>query len=353
VEGYKARGFAVVREALEAMDEARLGGAEGVAILEKNAPKEEDKAKAKAYPPDQVPLFGMAESFVYEMGKVTNYTQRVKCLVLKATFSELYAVVEKDVSIFSGACHEIVANPKLVEFLVDVVRPFGNALNAGSRKENAAGIKVSSLEKLAQTKTADNSMTSLYFIVSVLDKHRPHLLALVNEFKACRDAVKLQQLVLDQNLKVVRDAAKYVEDAVAAATTADDFAFLEAIEPFSQRASAMTATMVERCDRFRADFERVCRYLAEDPAAVKPEDLFKEWSKFIDVFLQTVQLYRANVDKAEKKRKADEAKAAKEREKARAAAHAADGSGKQQPRPPPARGKLAAPQGLAAGGGRG
>lgn len=190
--------FAVVRAALEDMDESRMLGNEGVENLEKNLWWKKEGATVallsaetmeaiKGVAPEQLHLLAFAENFAYEMSRVPLLESRVKCILVKASLEENVALVTRDLVVFQNAAKEVLYNPLLVEFLVDVVRPFGNELNRAGGKKDALGIKISGLVKLGATKTADNSMTSLYYIVSVLHHRKPKLLTLCSAFTAGKE----------------------------------------------------------------------------------------------------------------------------------------------------------------------
>ena len=64
--------------------------------------------------------------------------------------------------------------------LFEVILCFGNYMNKGSRA-NASGFKVSSLNKIIDTKSSsDKRVTLLHFIISVLEKKVRFLWFLVN-----------------------------------------------------------------------------------------------------------------------------------------------------------------------------
>jgi hypothetical protein len=374
---FKERGFAPLREALDAMDEAACGGPEYIELLENQLVNlsEDNMAKARGYSDEESRRMPMPEGFVFEMCKVKRVAVRIKCLKLKAGFGEMEAAVRKDLGIFDRACQDVLSNKKLPVFLVDVIRPFGNELNRANGKKESTGIKISGLLKLAATKTADNSMTSLYFIVSVLAQHRKELLELVVEFKNVPAACRLSMAATEANLAACKKAMAEVQKAVADATKDGDQVFLDAIGAFAALVAEQVAALEAEMAKLKADILLTAAYLGEKEksdkvdAVAKPETLFAEWQGFVKVLQDTLNEYRAKEAKkakaakeAAEKAAAADAKAAKALEKAQKAAEraarsaaspdgsAVDGADAAAAASPPARGRRSAPQAQKKGG---
>ena len=317
--------FRVVRDALDALDEDKLMGQDGLEILEKMLPLPEWLEAAKKFDEDSVPKLAFAENYVWELSKVKLLPQRVKCMRLTSTLSENMALVEKDLTCFSAAASEILDSPRLIEFLVDVVRPFGNELNRAGGKKDAIGIKISGLVKLGATRTADNSMTSLFYIVSVLVKHRPALLDICHEFNQCKTAMRLSLSGLEGNFKAVKEAAVLAESAMRAATSAKDELFIAKMGPMAAKVAGAVGALEERLVTLKANLIRAAEYLGEkERDQTKPEGLFGEWFGFIDLLSKTYGEFRDKREKEAKKAREEAAKIKVAEEKAaKAAAKAA------------------------------
>jgi hypothetical protein len=313
--------FEVLKDAIMAMDQSAMGGLDGISKLEKNLPTPEMLAFAKDYQADQVKFLGFAENYVWWMSKVPLLEDRVKCMGLMGAFDENFALVNKDVTLFADACREILANPRLVDFLVDVVRPFGNELNKSSGKKDAVGIKISGLVKLAATKTADNSMTSLYYIVAVLTVNRPSLLELCTDFKCCKDATRLSLQSTETGLKALVSNEKLLTNGLAKATKAGDQKFIDMMKPFSENVTAQVELLQTRFAAVKENLLKAAEYLGEkeksdkiDPIN-KPETLFVAWTEFITLLTTTLNEYRAKQAQIAKKAKEEAQKAAAQAEK--------------------------------------
>lgn len=331
----KREGYAAVRAALERMDDELLGGVDGLAVLESWEPESGEVARVKELTAEEKENLGDAEKWVAAMAGVKQFKPRVAALRVKGTFAELVAKTEADIAKFNAACHEILDNTRLREFLVDVVLPFGNALNRGQKTANAKGVRVSALTALKATKTADNKMSSLEYIITVLATRRPELLSIRNEFKVVKDCTQMVLASVSADVETLRKnlgtLQTQLETAQAPATR--DEPFVDAIEPFLERANREYKLLKERYDELIANVGKTCEYLVEKEQMGSPETLFRMWTEFIKAFEEEYQSYLKKKAAADKKARLEAEKLAKEAKKSGKPA-AASGDA---PAPPPER----------------
>lgn len=92
---------------------------------------------------------------------------RLKVMQFMATMEEALVSLEVDISTLSKAFSQVRESPLLRELLRDVILPLGNRMNEGSRAEGAAGLRLSSLQKLGATRSNANQ-TLLQYVASKL-----------------------------------------------------------------------------------------------------------------------------------------------------------------------------------------
>lgn len=100
---------------------------------------------------------------------------------------DLIAASQEKLDCVTEATQEITSSQSFATILLDVILPLGNKLNALSRKGTAAGFRLTSLNKLVQTKSG-NGETFLRFIVEGLLEQSPKLLSVNDDFKALQRA---------------------------------------------------------------------------------------------------------------------------------------------------------------------
>ena len=104
-------------------------------------------------------------------------------LILKMSFWKLLF----HISGVLQASEEVIKSKKLKK-VFEIVLAFGNYMNNGNRS-NASGFKISSLNKIIDTKSsADTKITLLHYLVDVVEKQFPELLELSSDLKSITKA---------------------------------------------------------------------------------------------------------------------------------------------------------------------
>lgn len=93
-----------------------------------------------------------ADRFLYDMSSINHYQQRLQSLYFKKKFTERVAELKPKIEALNLASQEVVQSRTLPQ-LLEVVLAFGNYMNKGQRG-NAFGFKLSSLNKIADTKSS-------------------------------------------------------------------------------------------------------------------------------------------------------------------------------------------------------
>ena len=74
--------------------------------------------------------------------------------------------------------------------ILEIVLVLGNYMNGTSSRGGALGFKLSSMNKLVDTKASNNKVSLLNFIVGVVEKKFPEVLSLIDESKCFEEASK-------------------------------------------------------------------------------------------------------------------------------------------------------------------
>nr|KAF6483903.1 dishevelled associated activator of morphogenesis 1 [Rousettus aegyptiacus] len=98
-----------------------------------------------------------ADRFLFEMSRINHYQQRLQSLYFKKKFAERVAEVKPKVEAIRSGSEEVFRSGALKQ-LLEVVLAFGNYMNKGQRG-NAYGFKISSLNKIADTKSSIDNIT--------------------------------------------------------------------------------------------------------------------------------------------------------------------------------------------------
>ncbi|POI34881.1 hypothetical protein CIB84_001368 [Bambusicola thoracicus] len=95
--------------------------------------------------------------------------------------------------------------------LLEVVLAFGNYMNKGQRG-NAFGFKISSLNKIADTKSSiDKNITLLHYLITIVEKKYPKVLRLHEELRDIPQAAKVNMTELEKEVNTLRSGLRAVE----------------------------------------------------------------------------------------------------------------------------------------------
>merc|ERR1740139_1597752 len=91
------------------------------------------------------------------------------CMLVRVTFGEKYGECEDKIMTVKRAVKQL-RQSKAFKQVLEYTLACGNYLNGASNKGQAWGFKIDSLNKLKDTKTADNSSTMLHYIAARLEE---------------------------------------------------------------------------------------------------------------------------------------------------------------------------------------
>ncbi|XP_054617510.1 disheveled-associated activator of morphogenesis 1-like isoform X5 [Dunckerocampus dactyliophorus] len=150
------------------------------------------------------------DRFLYEMSRINHYQQRLQSLYFKKKFAERIAEIKPKVEALTEASKEVLHSRNLKQ-LLEVVLAFGNYMNKGQRG-NAYGFKVSSLNKIADTKSSiDKNINLLHYLITILEKKYPKVLKFQGDLQSVPEAAKVNMTELEKDIGNLRSGLKSVE----------------------------------------------------------------------------------------------------------------------------------------------
>ncbi|KAI2654205.1 Disheveled-associated activator of morphogenesis 1 [Labeo rohita] len=189
-----------------------------------------------------------ADRFLYEMS-------RLQSLYFKKKFTERIAEIKPKVEALSKASKEILQSKNLRQ-LLEVVLAFGNYMNKGQRG-NAYGFKVSSLNKIADTKSSIDNMTELE-----------------------KDINNLRT-----GLKSVETELEYQKDQPQ--TYGDKF--VSVVSQFITVAGFSFSEVEDSLQDAKDSFEKAVKHFGEDATRMQPDEFFGIFDQFLQGFSEAKQ----------------------------------------------------------------
>ncbi|XP_048456076.1 disheveled-associated activator of morphogenesis 1 [Rhincodon typus] len=162
----------------------------------------------------EIERMAKADRFLYEMSRIPHYQQRLQSLYFKKKFAERVAEIKPKVEALLSSSKEVLESKNLLQ-LLEVVLAFGNYMNKGQRG-NAYGFKLSSLNKIADTKSSiEKNITLLHYLITILEKKYPKVVTIHGDLHNIPDAAKVNLIELEKEFSSLRNGLKAVENDVA------------------------------------------------------------------------------------------------------------------------------------------
>jgi len=278
--------------------------------LMKILPEQDEIEMLKAWDGDTKKL-GNAEKFILHLISVKNYRLRVESMLLKAEFEANVSFLEPSIEAMLSAGEELMNSPKL-QTLLYMVLVAGNFLNSGGYAGDAAGMKISSLQKLTDIRSNKPGMNLLHYVAGQVQQFQPELLTIVDDLAVLEDASRTSIEVLNGDINKldaqVRKISKQLENSN---TEPDVVAQMDEFLPYASKELECLKNAMEDLTKIQ---EELAEFFCEDPKSFKLEECYKAFLQFNNNFKKAVV---DNEKRKEQERSAEQRRLQRETEQAK------------------------------------
>ncbi|CAH0390583.1 unnamed protein product, partial [Bemisia tabaci] len=259
-------------------------GAEKLRGLLKLLPEVDEIEMLRGFDDDRSKL-GNAEKFLLQLIEVPNYKLRIESMLLKEEFAANMSYLEPSINAMIVAGEDLMTKKPLQEVLYMVICA-GNFLNSGGYAGNAAGVKLSSLQKLTDIRANKPGMNLIHYVALQAEKKRKDLLSFPNEMVALEEATKTSVEQLQNEINALDGRIKTIRRQIELPTTEPEIKnqMLDFLNVAEQDVSALHRDMQELENVRRSLAEFFC----EDVKTFKVEECFKVFHSFCVKFKQAV-----------------------------------------------------------------
>uniref|UniRef100_A0A914M1X1 Uncharacterized protein n=1 Tax=Meloidogyne incognita TaxID=6306 RepID=A0A914M1X1_MELIC len=142
----------------------------------------------------------LADRFLWEMGQVPRYEQRLKCLCTIRSFQDRCSEIRPGILAISRASHTLCNSKRLIQFLA-LILAVGNILNEGKRLGNCYGFTISSIDQIPSVRsTIRPDRNLLHFLVETIEHNWPDLFNLKREMNSVLEASKVDRQQIEKEL---------------------------------------------------------------------------------------------------------------------------------------------------------
>ncbi|XP_021352107.1 inverted formin-2-like isoform X2 [Mizuhopecten yessoensis] len=286
------------------MGDSRAFGVEKLKSLLKILPGHDEVEMLQNFDGDYKRL-GEAEKFFSHLIKLASYKVRVEGMILKGDFNAQLGSIRPNVTTLNTACRRLFDNASLKTVLRYVLHA-GNFINKGSGSGNALGFRVSSLNKIASTKSNIARLSLLHLVVEEMETKDDHSLDFVDDLldvlqKAARFTLESTVNEFSQLKRSVLDLQKQMDNVEK--EVKDQFS------EFLEDAEADLEDVDEGIERIRKLSTRLAKHYCENERTFKLDeflDTFRDFCEKIKACQQELQSKKQEAESAEKRKKVKE-----------------------------------------------
>uniref|UniRef100_A0A3Q2X8H8 Dishevelled associated activator of morphosis 2 n=1 Tax=Hippocampus comes TaxID=109280 RepID=A0A3Q2X8H8_HIPCM len=248
-----------------------------------------------------------ADRFLFEMSRIDHYQQRLQALFFKKKFAERLVETKPKVEAILNASKEVVRSKRLTQIL-EVVLAFGNFMNKGQRG-NAFGFKVSSLNKIADTKSSiDRNITMLHYLIMIFEKNYPDTLHIHLDLSSIPEAAKVNLAELEKEVHSIKSGLKALEAELQyqqSRTRERGDKFVPVIGDFITVAGFSFSELEDQLSEAKDKFTKSLKHFGEDEGRMQPDEFFG----IFDTFLQSFGEARQDLENMQRRKDEEERRA--------------------------------------------
>ncbi|CAL1261437.1 unnamed protein product [Larinioides sclopetarius] len=277
-------------------------GAEKLRGLLKILPESDEIELLRNYSGDR-PKLGNAEKFLLQLIELPNYKLRCEGMLLKEEFTSNMAYLEPAIESIESAVEELKHCRALHEILY-MLLVAGNFLNSGGYAGDAAGFKMMSLLKIAETRANKPGMNLIHYVAQEAENKFPELLKFTEYLPSLEEASKLSIDNLKSEITNLNNKVSKISQQVS--TSSEDVK--QQMGEFLEFARREVMALQKEIDGLEKKREDMAEFLCEELQSFKLEECFK-------IFQSFCQKFKASIEENAKRRQQE--KRAEERRKQR------------------------------------
>ncbi|NXI51136.1 DAAM2 protein, partial [Chloroceryle aenea] len=295
-----------IRQAILKMDEQEDLAKDMLEQLLKFVPEKSDTDLLEEHK-HEIERMARADRFLFEMSRIDHYQQRLQALFFKKKFPERLAEAKPKVEAILLASKELTRSKRLRQ-LLEVVLAFGNYMNKGQRG-SAYGFKVSSLNKIADTKSSiDRNITLLHYLIMIFEKNYPDILDIQCELQHLPEAAKVNLVELEKEVNNIKTGLKAVEaelDYQKRRMRESGDRFVPVMSDFITVASFSFSELEDLLNEARDKYAKALKHFGESEGKMQPDEFFG----IFDTFLQSFAEAKQDLENMRKKKEEEERRA--------------------------------------------
>ncbi|KAF7724667.1 Diaphanous [Apophysomyces ossiformis] len=231
--------------------------------------------------------FDVPEQFLLTMMSVYRYQERLHFMLFRVQFWERYDSLKTNMSTIIEVSNALI---KSVSFrsLLHLLLLIGNYMNASSFQGGAYGIRIGSLNRIADVKASKQpSLTFMQVIVSIVRRHFPHLLMFLDDLQGAGKAAHIMASIGDivQQYTEIRENMKKLDNELEmkwrSVKLEEGDLFLQIMEEYQAAATTKYKEIESLYIQMNEAWRSCMIFYAEDPKTKNAEEFFNIFAEFM------------------------------------------------------------------------
>lgn len=252
-------------------------------------------------------LLGKSEVFIMAIMDIPRLGPRLESLRVKLQFEERSADVTTGLTMMEAAITGVLESQALQK-LMELVLAVGNFMNGKPGPRGDKGFKLAFLNKLRDTKSADNKTTLLHYLVEYVESSHSEVLVFLDDLKHVEEGARHSLDLLKSSVAELDVSLKGIGKELEAVAPTDRF--VEVMGVFYEGATQAVSDMQSSLHTIEATYEKAAKAYGEIPSKVKAEEFLSKFHDFEEAFVKAQRDNARAKERAEKKARRDAAKAA-------------------------------------------
>lgn len=279
-------GFEGVNKAVNSLDLKTLN-VDSVELLQRMVPNDAEIKLYREYDRDRKPVTQLTEEdqFMMQLSKIDRLAIKLQVMSYIANFFDNIHTVTPQVHSVITASRSVRSSNKLRR-LLEVILAFGNYMNS-SKRGPAYGFKLSSLDTLCDTKSADKKTSLLHYIQDTVRVKFPDLNNFDSELRFIEKAaqVSLENIVTDiAELEKGMEQAKKELERGRDMRSQEGQAAVAVLKEFLSNSEDKLKKLKGELKTAQSAFVEVLEYYGESSRTMAPNTFFSIFVRFTKTF---------------------------------------------------------------------
>ncbi|KAK8403020.1 hypothetical protein O3P69_000924 [Scylla paramamosain] len=278
--------FDMVSRAVNSLDLKTLN-LDSVELMQRIVPTDVEIKAYREYERERKPINQLTEEdqFMLNLSKIDRLSTKLQIMSFIANFHDNIHMVTPQIHAIITASRSVKNSAKLRK-LLEIILAFGNYMNS-SKRGPAYGFKLSSLDTLCDTKSADKKMSLLHYIQDTVRMKFHDLNNFDAELRFIEKAaqVSLENIMTDVNeLEKGMEQAKKENDRHRDMRSAEGQAALAVLRDFLSNSEDKLRKMRAEAKTAQTAFAEVLEYYGESSRSMAPNTFFAIFVRFTKAY---------------------------------------------------------------------